>query len=103
MIQRSPEKHRGRYFIRVLLCSGTRFDPMGDEELTVFCECDPEKPLFSEGDKDGLLKWVNSNPKFIKNQSGYNYIISEHPDSMSVIFLSDKEIQACQTADRIFH
>ena len=95
-------KHRGRYFIRVLLCSGTRFDPMGNEELTLFCECDLEKPLLSDIDKEGFLKWVNSNPKFIKNQRGISYIISMGPDSMSMIFLSNKEIQACQAADRIF-
>jgi len=95
-------KQRGKYFIRVLLNSGTRYDPLGDEELTVFYRCDSDKPAVSDIDTIGLTRWVNSNPKCIKNQSNLSYKISRHPDALTLIYLSDKEIQACQTADRIF-
>ena len=102
MIQRSPEKHRGGYFIRVLLCSGTSLDPMGDEELSIFCQCGSEEPSIADIDKERLLRWVNNNPACIKNQSNERYRISKDIDAMSVIFLTDREIQACRNANRIF-
>lgn len=96
------EKHKGRYFIRVLLSSGTRYNPLGDEEVAVFCQCESEDPSIVDVDQKGLLEWVNSNPECIKNQSNERYRISKHMDALSVIFLSDREIQACRTANRIF-
>lgn len=102
MIQRSSEKYRGRYFVRVLLCSGTRFNPMGDEELAIFCQCGEEEPSVIDVDKERLIRWVNNNPTCKRNQSNEQYRISKHPDAMSVIFLTDREIQACHTANRIF-
>ncbi len=101
MIERNA-KHRGKYFIRVLLYSGTRLNPLGDEELAIFCQCSDEEPSITDVDKKGLLRWVNNNPACKRNQSEEQYRISNHTDAMSVIFLTDREIQACQTADRIF-
>jgi len=101
MIKRNG-KHRGEYFIRVLLYSGTRLNPMGDEDLAIFCQCSDEEPSITDVDKKGLLRWVNNNPACKRNQSNEQYRISKHDDAMSVIFLTDREIQACQTADRIF-
>ena len=96
------EKHKGMYFIRVLLSSGTRFNPLGDEEVAVFCQCSSEEPSVVDVDQKSLLDWVNSNPECIRNQSNERYRISKHIDAMSVIFLSDREIQACRTANRIY-
>lgn len=102
MIQTSSKKNRGEYFVRVLLCSGTRFNPMGDEELAIFCQCESEEPSVDDVDKKGLLSWVNNNSACKRNQSNERYIISKHNDSMSVIFLTNREIKACRTANRIF-
>ncbi len=101
MIQKSA-KNRGKYFIRVMLNSGTRMNPMGDEELAIFCQCDTEEPSVIDVDKKGLLRWVNSNPTCKRNHSNEQYKISGHEDAMSVVFLTDREIQACHTANRIF-
>lgn len=75
---------------------------MGDEELTIFCECGGEEPSIDMVDRMGLLKWVNSNPECIKNQSNDRYRISKDIDAVSVIFLSEREIGACLKANRIF-
>jgi hypothetical protein len=101
MIQKSA-KYKGQYFIRVLLSSGTRFNPMGDEELAIFCQCTSEEPSVIDVDKMGLLRWVNDNPACKRNQSNEQYKISKHDDAMSIVFLTDREIQACQIANRIF-
>ena len=101
MNQRSA-RNSGKNFIRVLLCSGTRQNPMGDEELAIFCQCNNEEPSIMDVDKEGLLRWVNSNPECKRNQSNERYRISKHIDAMSIIFLSDREIQACRTANRIY-
>ena len=101
MIQKSA-KNRGRYFIRVLLNSGTRFNPMGDEELAIFCQCSSEEPSVVDVDKRGLLRWVNANPACKRNQSNQQYRISRHDDALSVIFLTEREIEACRMANRIF-
>jgi hypothetical protein len=102
MIERTSEKSRGRYFIRVLLSSGTRFNPMGNEELAIFCHSENEEPSIVDVDKERLIRWVNSNPTCKRNQSNEQYRISRQENSMSVIFLSDREIQACRSANRIF-
>lgn len=101
MIQKS-QKNRGKYFIRVMLNSGTRMNPMGDEEMAIFCQCEGEEPSVIDVDRKGLLGWVNNNPTCKRNQSNEQYRISKHADAMSVIFLTDREIEACRTADRIF-
>lgn len=102
MIQRSEVKSKGEYFIRVLLNSGTRFNPMGDEELAIFCECEKEEPSIIDVDVKSLLRWVNKNPGCKKNQSNEHYKISKHDDAMSVIFLTYREIEACRSANRVF-
>ncbi len=102
LIHKNVAKHRGKNFIRVLLFSGTRFNPMGDEELAIFCECESEEPSESDVNKARLLRWVNNNPACKRNQSNQQYRISQHADAMSVIFLTDREIQACLAAHRIF-
>lgn len=101
MIQRSA-KNRGKYFVRVMLNSGTRMNPLGDEELAIFCQCDTEEPSVIDVDKNGLLRWVNNNPACKRNHSNEQYKISRHDDAMSVVFLTDREIQACYSANRIF-
>lgn len=95
-------KNKGRYFIRVFLCSGTSANPMGSEELAVFCQCGEQEPSIVEVDQESLVRWVNRNPKCKKNQSSERYRISRQADAMTVIFLADREIQACQMAGRIF-
>jgi len=103
MIQRSTsEKYRGKYFIRVLLCSGTSFNPLGDEELAIFCQSNSEEPSINDVDERGLLRWVNNNPECKKNQSNERYRISKDIDAMAIIFLTEREIQACQNANRIY-
>jgi hypothetical protein len=102
IVNQSHEKQKGKYFIRVLLCSGTRFNPMGNEEVAVFCQCAGEEPSAVDVDREGLLRWVNSNPACRRNQSNERYRISKDTDAMSVIFLTDREIQACQSANRIY-
>jgi len=37
-----------------------------------------------------------------KNQSNEKYRISNQTDAMSVIFLKDREVQACLNANRIY-
>ncbi len=101
MIKKSV-RDRGKYFIRVLLHSGTRFNPMGDEELAIFCQCNEEEPSIIDVDEVGLLRWVNRNPECRRNQSNERYKICSHTDAMSIIFLTEREIQACRTANRIF-
>ncbi|MDD5018061.1 MAG: hypothetical protein PHO15_08200 [Eubacteriales bacterium] len=95
-------KNRGQNFIRVFLHSGTRGNPLGDEELAIFCQCDNDEPSIEDVDIDGLINWVNSNKECKKNQSNNYYRISRENDSISVIFLNDREIQCCQNANRIF-
>ena len=102
MIQRSSTKCRGKYFIRVLLFSGTRSNPMGDEEMAIFCHCDSEEPSIVDVNKARLLQWVNSNPSCKRNQSNEQYKISKQDDAMSVIYLTDREIEACRAANRLF-
>jgi hypothetical protein len=92
----------GQNFIRVMLHSGTRSNPMGDEELAIFCRCNTEQPSAGDVDLRQLLYWVNNNPACKKNQSNEHYRLSRQADAMSVIFLNDKEIQSCSNANRIF-
>ena len=75
---------------------------MGNEELAVFCQCNDEEPSAIDVDRAGLLRWVNSNPACKRNQSNERYTISRDIDAVSVIFLTDREIQACQSANRIY-
>ena len=95
-------KNSGQYFVRVYLCSGTSANPLGSEELAIFCQCSAQEPSVAEVEKRGLIQWVNSNPKCKKNQSNESYRISKHMDAMTVVFLADREIQACHVANRIF-
>lgn len=92
----------GQYFIRVYLCSGTSSNPLGSEELAIFCQCSEEEPSIDEVKKGALIQWVNRNPKCKKNQSNESYRISKQPDAMTVVFMADREIQACLAANRIF-
>ena len=101
MVQKNV-KGGGQYFIRVFLCSGTSANPLGSEELAVFCQCSAQEPSVDEVKKEELIQWVNSNPKCQKNQSSEDYRISRDVDAMTVIFLADREIQACRVANRIF-
>lgn len=97
-------KGGGQYFIRVYLCSGASGNPLGSEELAIFCqcECSEQEPSIAEVKKGALIQWVNSNPKCKKNQSNESYRISKQPDAMAVVFMADREIQACLAANRIF-
>lgn len=101
MVSKSA-KNKGQYFIRVLLCSGTSANPLGSEELAVFCPCGDEEPSVAEVDKEWLVWWVNRNPKCKKNQSNEKYQISKQADAMTVVFMGDREIRACHAANRIF-
>ena len=101
MVQKNG-KSGGRYFVRVYLHSGTSTNPLGSEELAIFCECDSPEPTTDEVKKRELVQWVNSNPKCKKNQSNETYRISKHADAMTVVFLAEREIQACRLANRIF-
>lgn len=96
------EKSKGNYFVRVLVTSGTRFNPLGDEELAVYCQFAEKEPSVDEVDREDLLRWVNSNPSFKRNQSNEQFRISKSIDAMLKIFLSDREIQACRAVNRIF-
>lgn len=102
MIARSTTRYKGKYFVRVLLCSGTRFNSMGNEELAIFCESNREKPSEDDVNKTRLLRWVNNNPACKRNQSNQQYRISQQADAISVIYLTEREIQACRAANRIF-
>lgn len=95
-------KGGGQYFVRVSLFSGTSANPLGSEELTIFCEFGSTEPTVDEVKKGELLKWVNNNPKLKKNQSNEKYRISKYDDAMAVVFMGEREIQACRLANRIF-
>lgn len=101
MIKRGRD-HGGENFVRVILLSGSMLNPLGCEELTIFCKCTREESTSIQVDQAGLLHWVNSNPSFKKNQSNEPYRISKNIDAMIIISLSNREIQACRTADRLF-
>lgn len=101
MVQKNV-KGGGQYFVRVFLCSGTSANPLGSEELAIFCECGSTEPTVDQVKKGELLQWVNSNPKCKKNQSNENYRISKHADAMTVVFMAEREIRACRLANRIF-
>ena len=95
-------RSKGKSFIRVCLQSGTMNSPLGDEELAVFCQCDDESPSVTDVDFRGLLRWVNSNPAFAKNQSNDSFRLSRQEDSVAVVYLTFREISCCQSADRIY-
>lgn len=95
-------KDKGQNFIRVFLQSGTRANPMGDEELAIFCECDNETPSIDDVDTNRLIYWVNNNPECQKNQSRNYYRLSKDSDAMSIVFLNTREIESCKNANRIF-
>ena len=95
-------KYKGKNFIRVFLQSGTRANPMGDEELAIFCQCNNETPSIEDVDTNGLIRWVNNNPECQKNQSRNYYRLSTENDAMSVVFLNMREIESCHNANRIF-
>lgn len=101
MTQKSA-KNRGKYFVRVLLNSGTRANPLGDEEVAVFCQCKTEEPSVEDINVARLARWVNTNPMVKRNQSNEQYKISKHLDAMTMVFLTDREIQACHLANRIY-
>ncbi len=101
MNQRCASK-TGRNFIRILLHSGTANNPLGDEELAIFCRCNNEQPSVDDVDLRQLLHWVNTNPDCKRNQSNERYRLSRQSDAVSVIFLSDREIQSCVGANRVF-
>jgi hypothetical protein len=75
---------------------------LGCEELAIFCQSNVQEPSAADLKKESLLRWVNSNPKCKKNQSNERYKISAAVDAIAVVFLADREIQACQMANRIF-
>ncbi len=95
-------RSKGRNFIRVSLHSGNANNPLGNEDLAIFCQCDNDSPSVEDVDKRGLLRWVNCNPAITRNQSGETYRISSQDDSMVVVYLGQREIQCCQSSDRIF-
>ncbi len=95
-------RSKGRSFIRVSLQSGTTNNPLGNEDLAIFCQCNNESPSLEDVDKNGLLKWVNHNPAITRNQSGEKFRISHQSDSMVVVYLSQRDIQCCQSSDRIY-
>lgn len=95
-------RSKGKYFIRVCLQSGTMNSPLGDEELAVFCQCDDEAPSIDNVDIKGLVKWVNSNPSCMKNQSNDNYKLSKQEGAITTVFLSVREIICCNKSDRIY-
>lgn len=95
-------KNMGKNFIRVYLHSGTRINPLGDEELAIFCQCDNIEPSIADVDTKRLVRWVNNNLGCKKNQSNESYILSKQIDSIATVFLSPREIQCCHIADRIF-
>lgn len=95
-------KNKGKNFIRVSLHSGTRGNPLGNEEIAIFCQCDNDEPAIESVDTKGLIKWVNGNQQCQKNQSNNRYMLSQEIDAMTVIFLSDREIHCCNLADRIY-
>ena len=102
MGQLNAKKNSGEYFIRVFLSSGTRSNPLGDEELAIFCRCNSDEPSIEDLDKKSLVRWVNTNPACKKNQSNESYRVSKNTDAISVIFLNDREIHSCQKANRIY-
>lgn len=93
---------KGKNFIRVCLQSGMINNPLGNEELSIFCQCDNDTPSVSDVDYKGLLNWVNSNMGCVKNQSNDRYRISKQLDSVTVVYLNSREISCCQSADRIY-
>jgi hypothetical protein len=95
-------RSRGKNFIRVCLRSGTMNSPLGDEEVAVFCQCDEEEPSIENVDIKGLLKWANSNPTCIKNQSNESFRLSKQEGSIAVVYLTFREISCCQSAGRIY-
>ena len=95
-------KYKGKNFIRVFLQSGTRANPMGDEELAIFCQCNNETPSIEDVDTNSLIRWVNNNPECQKNQSRNYYRLSTENDAMSVVFLNMREIESCHNANRIY-
>ncbi len=101
MVQKNV-KGGGRYFIRVYLYSGTSANPLGSEELAIFYPCSEQEPSIDEVKKGDLVQWVNSNPKCKKNQSNERYRISKQEGAMTVVFMAEREIQACLAANRIF-
>ena len=101
MSQRNS-KSKGQNFIRVFLHSGTGNNPLGNEELAIFCQCSSDEPSIEDVDTTGLIKWVNSNEGCKKNQSNENYRLSQQIDAVSVIFLNEREIESCHIANRIY-
>jgi hypothetical protein len=89
-------------FIRVFLQSGSKYNPMGDEEIAIYCQCDEENPSIEDVNVPDLENWVNSNSECKKNQSKERYKVSKNPGTMEIIVLEDREIRCCQTANRIF-
>lgn len=101
MVQKNG-KGSGQYFVRVFLYSGTSANPLGSEELAIFCECSLTEPTVDEIKTGELVRWVNNNPQLKKNQSNEKYRISKHADAMTVVFMAEREIQACRLANRVF-
>jgi hypothetical protein len=101
-MNRNNAKKTGQNFIRVYLHSGTRGNPLGDEELAIFCQCNSDEPSIENVDIKKLVSWVNSNPECRKNQSNEGYIVSKQIDSIATVFLTPREIQCCHIANRIF-
>ncbi len=95
-------KNKGQSFIRVFLKSGSRANPLGDEELAIFCQCNSEEPSIDDVDTKSLINWVNNNSECKRNQSNNRYRLSQEVDAISVITLNEREIQSCHNADRIF-
>lgn len=95
-------KTKGQNFVRIFLESGTGTNPLGNEELAIFCKCDCEEPSIEDIDTTGLIKWVNSNKACKKNQSNESYRVSKQIDAVAVIFLNNREIESCQIANRIY-
>lgn len=89
-------------FIRVFLQSGSKYSPMGDEEIAIYCQCDKEDPSVDDVNINRLEKWVNDNKQCRKNQSGDHYKVSRNAGSIDIITLDEREILSCQHANRIF-
>lgn len=87
-------------FIRIFLKSGSTFNPMGEEEVAIYCQCDNENPSVEDVNMKDLEKWVNGNSQCKKNQSSDIYRVAK--GEIDIIVLNDREIQSCHNADRIF-
>jgi hypothetical protein len=85
----------GKPFIKIKLHSGVGGAPLGEKDLVLYYECDPNVKNIFDSDiisyDDAILKWANSCKRFQKGDLNEDFEFFKQP--FELVFLNDDQIK----------